>query len=115
MEKMIGYCGIVCNECAAYQATQTEHPAELEKVAAAWREQFDPAITSASIICDGCLTMTGRSCSYTSVCPLRVCAVERGEENCAYCTEYDECDKLKTYFSHSPDMRTILDNMRASQ
>jgi hypothetical protein len=113
MGKMIGYCGIICTECEAYKATQSQDPAELEKVAAKWREQFDPTITAASIICDGCLAQTEQLCSYCTVCPLRICARQRGEENCAYCAEYSVCEKLESYFSHAPQMRAVLDEMRA--
>lgn len=114
MEKMVAYCGITCTECEAYKATQADDPAALEEVAAAWREQFDPAITVASITCDGCLTTTGRLCSYCTVCPLRICASERDERNCAFCAEYQGCQKLEAYFTHAPHMRTLLDEMRAA-
>jgi hypothetical protein len=115
MEKMIGYCGIVCTNCEAYKATQANDPEALEKVAASWREQFDPSITAASIICDGCLATTEKLCSYCAVCPLRVCAIQRGEENCAYCASFVECEKLEEYFSHAPTMRAVLDDLRAAR
>ena len=115
MEKIVAYCGIVCTECEAYKATQQGDPAALETVAASWREQFDPSITAVSIECDGCLVTTDTLCSYCAVCPLRVCAIQRGEQNCAYCTEFDDCDKLETYFSHAPHMRDVLKEMRAVQ
>ena len=115
MEKMIAYCGIVCTECDAYKATQAGDPTALEKVAASWREQFDPSITAASIKCDGCLATTETLCSYCAVCPMRVCAIQRGEKNCAYCVEFDGCDKLEVFFSHSPNMRDVLNEMRAAQ
>ena len=104
MEKMIAYCGIECTECEAYKATQANDPAALDKVAASWCKQFDPSITAASVICDGCLPTTQRVCSYCVGCPLRSCAIKRNESNCAYCTEYDVCDKLELYFSHAPHM-----------
>lgn len=45
MNQMIAYCGLVCTDCAAYKATQANDQAALEKVAAEWREQFNPGIT----------------------------------------------------------------------
>jgi hypothetical protein len=115
MDKMIAYCGIVCTECEAFKATQSGEPNALEKVAASWREQFDSSITAASIACDGCLADSETLCSYCSVCPLRVCALQRQETNCAYCAEFERCEKLETYFSHAPHMREVLTNMRAAR
>jgi hypothetical protein len=115
MEKMIAYCGIVCTECEAFKATQLGDPAALEKVAASWREQFDPSITAASIACDGCLATTDTLCSYCSVCPLRICALDRGEKNCAYCVDFEGCEKLESYYNQAPHMRQILNDIRAAK
>ena len=115
MIKMIAYCGITCTECEAYKATQSEDPVALESVAKKWREAFDPNITAASLICDGCLATTGKVANYCTICPLRVCAVERGEENCAYCDQYGKCDELEVHFSHAPHMRAVLDQLRAAR
>ena len=47
MSKIIAYCGLVCSDCAAYAATQSNDPAALERVAAQWREEFSsPEITA---------------------------------------------------------------------
>ena len=115
MAKMIAYCGIVCTDCDAYKATQSGDDAALEKVAESWREQFDPSITAESIKCDGCLATTETLCSHCSICPMRVCAMQRGETNCAYCAEFEGCEKLEAFFSHSPNMRDVLDQLRAAQ
>ena len=115
MDKMIAYCGIVCTECEAYKATQAGDPAALENVAATWREQFDPSITAASIECDGCLAVTGTLCSYCAACPLRVCAAQRGEKNCAYCRDFEGCEKLEAYFNHAPQMRDVLNELHTAQ
>ena len=56
MDKLIAYCGLDCAKCPAYVATQSGDPAELERVAAEWREAFNmPDLTVESLICDGCL------------------------------------------------------------
>ena len=109
MEKMIAYCGIVCTECEAYKATLTGDPAALEKVAASWREQFDPSITAGSIQCDGCLATTETLCSHCAVCPMRTCARQRGEKNCAFCADFGDCEKLEVF------LRDVLNEMRAAQ
>ena len=109
--KIVAYCGITCSSCDAYLATQANDQAQLEKVAAAWREQFDPHITAAAIVCDGCLADEGRLAGYCGMCPIRGCAKERGVASCAYCDDY-VCDKLQEHLSHAPEMRELLDAMR---
>jgi hypothetical protein len=46
MEPLIAYCGLTCSHCPAYIATQAGDRAELERVAAMWREEYHaPDIT----------------------------------------------------------------------
>ena len=61
MDTMIAYCGLTCTECPGYIATQANDRAELERVAAMWRKEFDaPEITVESVICDGCVVTCNR-------------------------------------------------------
>ncbi len=110
--KLIAVCGIICSECDAYQATQAQDQAALERVAAAWREQFSPDITVDAVICDGCLASDGRRCSYCSECSIRACALDRGLSSCAYCADY-ACDILQEFFGHASELRETLDALRA--
>ena len=112
MTQMIAYCGIVCTECDAYKATRTNDPAILEKVAAEWREQFDPNITAADVACDGCLATSETLCSHCAVCSVRACGKERGVVNCAHCADYAGCEKLEAFFEHAPNLRDVLDGIR---
>jgi hypothetical protein len=113
MDRIIAYCGLVCSECPAYVATQSNDAGELERVAAQWREEFnEPEITAASIICDGCLsTNGGRLSGYCRVCEIRSCGVERGVVNCAHCGDY-ACQKLEAWFGNVPQSRVTLDAIR---
>lgn len=113
MDKIIAYCGLVCSECPAYVATQSNAPGELERVAAQWREEFSaPEITAESIICDGCLgTNGGRLSGYCNVCEIRSCGVERGVANCAHCADY-VCEKLEAWFGNVAQARVTLDEIR---
>ncbi len=113
MDKMIAYCGLICTDCPAYIATQADDRANLEQVAARWREEYNaPNITVESVICDGCLTDDGRKCSHCFECEIRACGIERGVANCAHCDEYI-CDKLEAFFGLAPDARATLDSIRA--
>jgi hypothetical protein len=113
MDRIIAYCGLVCSECPAYVATQSNDPGELERVAAQWREEFnEPQITAESVICDGCLgTNGGRLSGYCRVCEIRLCGVERGVTNCAHCGDY-ACAKLEAWFGNVPQSRVVLDGIK---
>ena len=113
MERIIGYCGLVCSDCPAYGATQANDRSALERVAAQWCEAFNVTnITADSIICDGCLDLNGgRRSEYCSVCEIRGCGVGRGVSNCAYCADYG-CEKLEGFFAHAPGARAVLDEIR---
>ena len=113
MDRIVAYCGLVCSDCPAYVATQSNDAAALERVAAQWREEFDsPDITADSILCDGCLgTNGGRRIDYCATCQIRACALERGVVNCAYCADY-ACAKLEGFFAQAADARAVLDDIR---
>ncbi len=113
MEKMIAYCGLICTDCAAYIATQADDRAELERVAAQWREAYNaPNITVESVICDGCVTNGGRKCGHWYECEIRACAMTRGVVNCAHCTDY-ACPIIEGFFGFVPEARATLDGIRA--
>ncbi len=114
MDKITGYCGLVCTNCPAYVATQANDQAALKQVAEQWAKEFDaPNMTVENVTCDGCLADTGPKCVHCSECKIRACGVERGVVNCAHCTEY-ACEKLENFFGFAPDARTVLDNIRQS-
>jgi hypothetical protein len=113
MIKMIGYCGLICTDCEAFLATQSNDWAALERMAAKAREEYGmPEATAEAVLCDGCLTASGRQCGYCEQCQVRACALERGMANCAHCRDY-ACEKLESFFGLAPAARTMLDEIRA--
>jgi hypothetical protein len=115
MERMVAFCGLVCTECADYLATQANDWAELERLAAKARAEYNaPAATAAKDMqCDGCLSGTGLKCGYCAVCEIRACGVARGVANCGHCPDY-ACEKLTAFFGMAPAARGVLDGVRSA-
>ena len=112
--KMIAYCGLVCTDCEAYQATQAKDQAALERVSAHWRELFNTtAITAATVLCDGCLSTDGWKCSHCAECNIRACAIQHGVANCAHCSDF-VCAQLESFLNYAPEARTVLNQVKAA-
>jgi len=111
-ERLISACGLVCDECDAYLATQAGDAAAIERVAAKWSEEYQADIPPASVWCDGCMTGGDRACGHVGECEIRACVVERGFLNCAACDDFG-CEKLEGFFEMAPDARSTLESLRA--
>ena len=112
MDRIVAYCGIVCNECPAYIATQADDLAMKEQIAAQWRVEFNaPDIDVNSVTCDGCITATGRLGGYCSLCEIRACGVAHSVANCAHCSDYG-CQKLEGFLVNAPAARATLEGIR---
>jgi hypothetical protein len=113
METILAVCGLVCTDCPAYQATQANDQAWLEQVATQWREEFQaPNITAEYARCNGCLAQDAKLCGHCSECNVRLCAVERGLENCGLCPDYG-CEKITTLMGFMPESKVRLDAIHA--
>ena len=111
--KMIAYCGIVCTECPAFEATQKNDDAKRREVAEAWTKQYNMSIKPEDVNCDGCKS-EGKRFGYCNICQIRKCALGRGVENCAYCGEY-ACDNLTSFISMVPHAKTTLEEIRKNR
>jgi len=111
MEKLIGGCGLTCNECPAYVATQANDTEAIEKMAAEALAQLGVEMDPAKAWCDGCLTASDRKCGHTSECEVRACVVERGRANCAHCEDYS-CEIIDKFAENAPDARKGLEAIR---
>jgi predicted nucleic acid binding AN1-type Zn finger protein len=111
MLTLIAACGLDCAQCESYQATQSNDLLKLEAIAEKWRKEFNaPGLTAENIQCDGCMT-DGRKIGHCSECQIRLCAIERGMENCAVCSDY-ACKKLQDFFKVAPQARINLEIIR---
>jgi len=115
MDRIVAFCGIVCNECEACVATQANDAAAKERVAAHWRQEYNsPRIDAAYVTCDGCLAFDGRLGGHCLECDIRQCGVARGVANCAYCPDFG-CDKLEGVLKYVPAARATLEEIRQSR
>jgi len=111
-EKMTAYCGIVCDDCRAFIATQRNDRKLKEEVAKAWSTEKVP-LKPEDIDCDGCMVTGRRLHTFCATCEVRRCGSEKGFVNCAYCREYP-CVKLTGFWKSMTDgkPKATLDEIR---
>ena len=111
MATLYAACGLDCSKCDAYIATQANDRAALEQVAAKWRVDYNaPTISADNIQCDGCMA-GGRVIGHCGECGVRLCALERGLENCAACPDYG-CETLSAFLKMVPQAQANLELIR---
>jgi hypothetical protein len=95
-EKMVAFCGIVCDDCRALIATQRNDMEIRKEVAKAWSTEKE-TLKPDDINCDGCLATGKKLFKFCRVCEVRRCGYEKGVVNCAYCGEFP-CEKLTGFW-----------------
>jgi hypothetical protein len=92
---MLGYCGINCDECAAYKGTVNTDASLLEKPAGTY---WDGAYSAPEWVCLGCTPADqGFLAKFCATCKIRDCAIEKKVQNCAACEAYESCQMLKDF------------------
>ena len=105
--KFVAYCGLDCEKCDAYVATQNDDQALREKTAKKWAEMNGVTITPEMINCDGC-RQDGRKTPYCeSLCPIRQCALGRKVETCGACAELESCEKVDPFRGNETCRRNL--------
>lgn len=105
----IAYCGLDCEECDAYIATQENSDNKRAKVAGNWSKMFGGNITPEEINCNGC--QSDKLFSHCKVCDIRKCGIEKELDNCGLCADYTSCDKLLEIHKHDQNAKKRLDNV----
>lgn len=93
MERVVGYCGIVCSDCPILIVTRREDDTARKRVAEMLTRHYGREYKPESINCDGCLSSSTHLWDNCRTCEVRKCARERNVENCASCPDY-RCEKL---------------------
>jgi hypothetical protein len=105
------YCGIDCEVCPAYTATQNNSTEERTKVAEDWSKAFNCDMKADDINCDGCTAHTGKVIWHWNECEIRQCAEEMKVPTCASCNDY-ACETLNKFLDQAPEMKKNLESLR---
>ena len=110
MTEIISYCGIKCNECEGYIATQEKDQEKIKLIAEKWSKEYKHDVKPEDVYCNGCLTNTKILGGHCRVCEIRKCGIEKKIENCAHCSEYS-CDSLTKFHEMAKDAKIVLDGI----
>ncbi len=112
MKKMMGCCGINCEQCDAYLATLHNDDDLRVKTAQLWSKLNHTSITPEMINCTGCRTEGVKTFFCSNLCQIRQCVQNRGFETCADCAELNGCKTVALIHTHKPE---ALENLRRSK
>ena len=110
VSEMIAYCGLDCNECKAFKASQANDFKLKKQMAERWSDQDGVKFKAEDIDCQGCKSdVISGWCR--KICKVRPCAGEKKVKTCAHCDEY-QCDKLKEFLRNEPVAAANLEKIR---
>ena len=112
MREMTACCGLMCNECGAFLAKQSNDDEIRKQTAKQWSEMFKADIKPDDINCDGCRAEGGVHFSHCNVCEIRKCCTDKGLSNCSVCDDY-ACDTLGAFFKFAPEAKENLEKIRS--
>jgi len=100
---MLAYCGINCEECLAYRGTVTTDIALLEEVAGS---SWEGAQSASDWVCLGCTPANqGFLAKDCATCKIRDCAIAKGVQNCAACSNYESCKLMDGFIKGESEPR----------
>ena len=100
------YCGMDCEECPVYQATQKQDQAHQVWLAAEYSSQ-SCWFSSSDMTCQGCHCHAQPNSKMCRACALRECASNRVRQTCAECPDFP-CNLINRYVSIETDARCQL-------
>ena len=109
MEYM-AYCGLLCNECPVYIATETKD----EETRARLAEEYSGnhiRFSAEDINCHGCFHEETGYSKICASCEIRNCARPKGLRNCGYCADYP-CTFIESHVPEGLENRALLDRLK---
>ncbi len=110
---MIAYCGLDCNVCKVFKATQMNDIDWKRQIAKHWSDQGEIKFKPEDATCRGCKSdVISGFCR--QICQIKPCAEKKKVETCAHCEDYP-CRKLKEFLSNEDPFATEnLEKIRKS-
>ena len=93
--RIVAPCGIVCTDCLAYLATQSDDMEKLQEIAEKWSTETQ-TYEANDLVCDGCFS--DRLHAFCVDCEARRCAIQKELSVCSICSMYP-CEKLNDLWS----------------
>ena len=112
MSKLLAPCGIDCQICDAYIATQNNDLQLRQKLVDNYKKKFDKDIPLDDLACDGCLSV-GKHIGFCKVCEIRACAYQKGYATCAECSDFP-CEKGSFIWTTNSVSKANLEELRVN-
>jgi hypothetical protein len=108
--EILGTCGLICSQCPAYIAHNTNDDVLRGETAIEWSRLYGADIPASAIDCTGCRE-TGVKITHCEDCPVRLCAIVQQVATCAECDLYS-CATLDKFVEFIPQAREKLEALR---
>ncbi|MDP2173512.1 MAG: DUF3795 domain-containing protein [Candidatus Cloacimonadaceae bacterium] len=87
MNSFLSACGLDCQTCECYTATQEKDMENKKDIAVRWSKNYDANLSPEDINCDGCMS-DGTHFGWCAKCPIRACVVNKDYQSCAECKDF---------------------------
>lgn len=106
----MAYCGLLCEECPVYLASQSNDEVQRERLAKMYSVP-GCSFTKEDIVCEGCHATSSNKSKMCKDCPMRNCARNKGVKHCAACGKYP-CKIVEQYLPPESEKRKRLDKLK---
>lgn len=102
----LAFCGLNCEECPVFQATQNRDEVHKRWLAAEASSE-DLCFSVKDMTCHGCHSLQRLESRMCQGCQVRACAALRSVENCGHCVDFP-CKLIDRFVPIETDARVVL-------
>ena len=103
IKETVAYCGLFCESCGVYIATQDKNNKELERLADLMKTTKD------EIVCNGCRSST--LSPHCRKCNFRSCSQDKNNNNCEDCNEFP-CSQITEFQKQMPHRAELFESLK---